>query len=75
MSVRENLVLGAYQLGNAKAMIEQRLDQVFRLFPRLRIGVKMFVSFFDSTFGAVVHGCCARARRGIDASVPESVVG
>jgi branched-chain amino acid transport system ATP-binding protein len=36
MSVRENLVLGAYQLGNAKTMIEQRLGQVFRLFPRLR---------------------------------------
>ena len=44
-------------------------------FPRTRIGVKMLVSFFDSTFGAVVHRCCARARRGIDASVPELVVG
>ena len=35
MSVRENLILGAYQLGNAQAIIQQRLDQVFGLFPRL----------------------------------------
>ena len=36
MSVRENLILGAYQLGNAQAVIRQRLDQVFGLFPRLK---------------------------------------
>src|SRR4051812_19555778 len=35
MSVRENLILGAYQLGSAQATIKQRLDQVFDLFPRL----------------------------------------
>ena len=35
MSVRENLILGAYQLGNAQVVIKQRLDQVFSLFPRL----------------------------------------
>ncbi|HEY2230819.1 MAG TPA: HAD-IA family hydrolase [Xanthobacteraceae bacterium] len=47
------------------------LDLAKAGFPRPRMGVKMLVSFFDSTFGAVVHRCCARARRGIDASVPE----
>ena len=46
-----------------------------RVFPRLRIGVKMLVSFFDSTFGAVVHRCCARAWRGIDAGAPASAAG
>ena len=35
MSVRENLTLGAYQLGNAQATIRQLLGQVFELFPRL----------------------------------------
>src|SRR5262245_58469249 len=36
MSVRENLVLGAYTLGNAGAESERRLAEVFSLFPRLK---------------------------------------
>ena len=36
MSVRENLVLGAYQIGNNAHELEARLDKVFRLFPRLK---------------------------------------
>jgi branched-chain amino acid transport system ATP-binding protein len=36
MSVRENLVLGAYTLGNAADEIERRLGEVFALFPRLK---------------------------------------
>ena len=36
MSVRENLVLGAYTLGNAGEEIERRLADVFALFPRLK---------------------------------------
>ena len=36
MSVRENLVLGAYTLGNAADEIERRLGEVFALFPRLQ---------------------------------------
>src|SRR6188474_220397 len=36
MSVRENLVLGAYTLGGADDEIERRLTEVFALFPRLR---------------------------------------
>jgi branched-chain amino acid transport system ATP-binding protein len=36
MSVRENLVLGAYTLGNATAETERRLAEVFTLFPRLK---------------------------------------
>src|SRR4051812_20037641 len=36
MSVRENLVLGAYTLGNAAAESERRLTEVFTLFPRLK---------------------------------------
>ena len=36
MSVRENLVLGAYTLGNAAEETEQRLAEVFTLFPRLK---------------------------------------
>jgi len=36
MSVRENLILGAYQLDNAASVLRQRLDQVFALFPRLK---------------------------------------
>jgi branched-chain amino acid transport system ATP-binding protein len=36
MSVRENLILGAYLLGNAASVLKQRLDQVFGLFPRLK---------------------------------------
>ena len=36
MSVRENLVLGAYTLGNATDEIERRLGEVFALFPRLK---------------------------------------
>jgi branched-chain amino acid transport system ATP-binding protein len=36
MTVRENLLLGAYKLGGAKAELESRLNDVFALFPRLR---------------------------------------
>ena len=36
MSIRENLVLGAYTLGNATEETEQRLAEVFTLFPRLK---------------------------------------
>src|SRR3954452_871348 len=36
MSVRENLVLGTYTLGNAAAESERRLTEVFTLFPRLK---------------------------------------
>jgi branched-chain amino acid transport system ATP-binding protein len=36
MSVRENLVLGAYTLGNAGEASERRLADVFALFPRLK---------------------------------------
>jgi len=36
MSIRENLVLGAYTLGNAAEETEQRLAEVFTLFPRLK---------------------------------------
>ena len=36
MSVRENLVLGAYTLGHAGNEIERRLAEVFVLFPRLK---------------------------------------
>ena len=36
MSVRENLVLGAYTLGNANSEMERRLAEVFTLFPRLK---------------------------------------
>jgi branched-chain amino acid transport system ATP-binding protein len=36
MSIRENLVLGAYTLGNAGQETERRLAEVFTLFPRLK---------------------------------------
>jgi branched-chain amino acid transport system ATP-binding protein len=36
MTVRENLLLGAYKLGGATAELESRLNDVFALFPRLR---------------------------------------
>jgi branched-chain amino acid transport system ATP-binding protein len=36
MSVRENLILGAYTLGSDSAESEKRLAEVFRLFPRLK---------------------------------------
>ena len=36
MSVRENLVLGAYTLESAQDEIERRLGEVFGLFPRLK---------------------------------------
>jgi branched-chain amino acid transport system ATP-binding protein len=36
MSIRENLVLGAYTLGNAAEESERRLTEVFTLFPRLK---------------------------------------
>ena len=36
MSIRENLVLGAYTLGNAADESERRLTEVFTLFPRLK---------------------------------------
>jgi branched-chain amino acid transport system ATP-binding protein len=36
MSVRENLVLGAYTLGHATEETERRLAEVFTLFPRLK---------------------------------------
>ena len=36
MTVRENLLLGAYCLGRAGPAIAARLEQVFHLFPRLR---------------------------------------
>ena len=36
MSVRENLLLGAYTLGNAAEETERRLADVFTLFPRLK---------------------------------------
>ncbi len=36
MSVRENLDLGAYLLGNDRAEIARRLQRVFDLFPRLK---------------------------------------
>jgi branched-chain amino acid transport system ATP-binding protein len=36
MSIRENLVLGAYTLGNAGQESERRLTEVFTLFPRLK---------------------------------------
>jgi branched-chain amino acid transport system ATP-binding protein len=36
MSVRENLTLGAYTLGGANDVAEQRLTEVFTLFPRLK---------------------------------------
>ncbi len=36
MTVRENLDLGAYLVGNRRAELARRLDRVFELFPRLR---------------------------------------
>jgi branched-chain amino acid transport system ATP-binding protein len=36
MSIRENLVLGAYTLGNGGQESERRLTEVFTLFPRLK---------------------------------------
>jgi branched-chain amino acid transport system ATP-binding protein len=36
MTVRENLLLGAYGLGSASEEIERRFEQVFKLFPTLR---------------------------------------
>ncbi len=36
MTVRENLLLGGYQVGNNAALLEERLERVFRLFPRLK---------------------------------------
>lgn len=36
MTVQENLQLGAYGLGGSREQLEGRLEQVFRLFPRLR---------------------------------------
>lgn len=36
MSVRENLLLGAYGIGNSRDEVERRFDQVFKLFPKLR---------------------------------------
>jgi branched-chain amino acid transport system ATP-binding protein len=36
MSIRENLVLGAYTLGNNAEETERRLTEVFTLFPRLK---------------------------------------
>jgi branched-chain amino acid transport system ATP-binding protein len=36
MSIRENLVLGAYTLGNGRQESERRLTEVFTLFPRLK---------------------------------------
>src|ERR1700752_535472 len=35
MTVRENLLLGAYGLGNSSDEIERRFEQVFKLFPKL----------------------------------------
>ena len=35
MTVLENLLLGAYGLGNSSSQIERRFEQVFRLFPNL----------------------------------------
>jgi hypothetical protein len=64
-----------YPVGPLRTAVRWPGTVLLTLPPHPRIGVKMFVSFFDSTFGAVVHRCCGRARRGIDASVPESVVG
>src|SRR3954463_11689047 len=36
MTVYENLLLGAYGLGGRSEQVEQRFEQVFGLFPRLR---------------------------------------
>jgi branched-chain amino acid transport system ATP-binding protein len=36
MTVRENLVLGAYGLGSSSGEIDRRFEQVFTLFPNLR---------------------------------------
>ena len=36
MTVQENLLLGAYGLGGSKDEVERRVEQVFRLFPKLR---------------------------------------
>jgi len=36
MSVRENLILGAYQAGHDQALVNERLEKVFGLFPRLK---------------------------------------
>src|SRR5271165_5442573 len=36
MTVQENLLLGAYGLGGSREQLEGRLEQVFRLFPKLR---------------------------------------
>jgi branched-chain amino acid transport system ATP-binding protein len=36
MSIRENLILGAYTLGNVADESERRLAEVFTLFPRLK---------------------------------------
>jgi len=36
MTVRENLLLGAFNLGHAEASMSRRFDKVFSLFPRLR---------------------------------------
>ncbi|MBV8509483.1 MAG: ABC transporter ATP-binding protein [Xanthobacteraceae bacterium] len=36
MTVQENLQLGAYGLGGSRDQVEDRFEQVFRLFPRLR---------------------------------------
>jgi branched-chain amino acid transport system ATP-binding protein len=49
MSVRENLVLGAYTLGNAAAEIEARMAEVFTLFPRLK-------ERFDQVAGSLSGG-------------------
>jgi hypothetical protein len=43
--------------------------------PLKRIGVKMPVSFFDSTFGAAVHRCCVQAWRSIVAGASTTVAG
>ena len=73
--------------GEAESIIRMAIDKaregditairlcLDRVFPRMRMGVKMLVSFFDSTFGAVVHRCCARAWRGIDAGGPATAAG
>ncbi|ABD85692.1 ABC transporter ATP-binding protein [Rhodopseudomonas palustris] len=44
MSVRENLQLGGYSRGGSHHEAEQRLDKVFRLFPRLRERVEQTAS-------------------------------
>jgi branched-chain amino acid transport system ATP-binding protein len=44
MTVRENLLLGAYTLGHAEDEMDRRLAEVFRLFPRLRERVDQVAS-------------------------------